>query len=157
MISNDNHVVFDLDDTLYKEVDFIRSAYIFISNYITNKYGVNFLNKVDYCLENRINFFDFINSRLKSNQLISIEKYLELYRFHYPKITLSSDAAQFIEFLIKKRIGFSIITDGRSISQRNKISALGIEKILSLIIISEETGHEKPKLENFKNNSKKNY
>ena len=35
MIDNNTHIVFDLDDTLYKEIDFVKSAYIYINNYIS--------------------------------------------------------------------------------------------------------------------------
>ena len=40
MINNNTHIVFDLDDTLYKEIDFVKSAYNYINNYI-NKYYNN--------------------------------------------------------------------------------------------------------------------
>ena len=52
--------------------------------------------------------------------------------------------------LIIFEIGFSIITDGRSISQNNKIKALGLSHLAQNIIISEETGFEKPHVNNFK-------
>ena len=77
-------------------------------------------------------------------------KYLELYRFHHPSISLSPDVSEFIDQLITSNIEFSIITDGRSISQRNKIESLGISKIVKNVIVSEETGYEKPHLNNFK-------
>ena len=50
----------------------------------------------------------------------------------------------------ERKIGFSIITDGRSISQNNKIKALGLSHLAQNIIISEETGYEKPHVNNFK-------
>ena len=49
-----------------------------------------------------------------------------------------------------RKIGFSIITDGRSISQNNKIKALGLSHLAQNIIISEETGYKKPHVNNFK-------
>ena len=56
----------------------------------------------------------------------------------------------FLEKILSHNIDFSIITDGRSISQRNKIKALGLYDLVKNIIISEETGFEKPHLNNFK-------
>lgn len=32
-------VVFDLDDTLYKEIDFLKSAYMEIASWIEESYG----------------------------------------------------------------------------------------------------------------------
>ena len=42
-----------------------------------------------------------------------------------------------------------IITDGRSVTQRNKIEALGLEDTFDDIIISEEFGSSKPSEENY--------
>jgi putative hydrolase of the HAD superfamily len=80
----------------------------------------------------------------------TLDKYLELYRFHYPSISFSTGVSEFINNIIESNMAFSIITDGRSISQRNKIQALGISQVAKNIIISEETGYEKPHVYNFK-------
>ncbi len=150
MINNDTHIVFDLDDTLYKEIDFVKSAYIFINNYLKISVGLDLSTQIDMCINNNINFFDFINSKIITQKKLSIEKYLELYRFHFPTLSLPDDTKQFLSELITRKIEFSIITDGRSISQRNKIRSLGIYDKAQNIIISEETGFEKPDLHNFK-------
>ena len=73
-----------------------------------------------------------------------------MYRFHYPEISFLNDTTVFLEKILSHNIDFSIITDGRSISQRNKIKALGLYDLVKNIIISEETGFEKPHLNNFK-------
>ena len=150
MINNNTHIVFDLDDTLYKEIYFVKSAYSYINRYIMYKFGIDLSESIENCLEKEISFFDLINSKLNQSQIFPIEKYLELYRFHYPKIKMSDDAVAFIDNISSKGIDFSIITDGRSISQRNKIKALGLSCLTKNIIISEETGFEKPHLNNFK-------
>ena len=150
MINNNTHIVFDLDDTLYKEIDFVKSAYNYINNYIKSRYNIDLSLHIHECLEDGINFFDLIKSRLNQNQSFPIEKYLELYRFHYPEINLSNDTVKFLNKISNKNIDFSIITDGRSVSQNNKIKALGLSNLLKKIIISEETGYEKPHLNNFK-------
>ena len=150
MINSNTHVVFDLDDTLYKEIDFVKSAYIYISNYINVRFNLDLSRNIEKCLAGEVDFFDLINSKLPPEQSLSIDKYLELYRFHYPEISLSRDASVFLDKIISYNIDFSIITDGRSISQRNKIRALGLYKRAKNIIISEETGFEKPHLNNYK-------
>ena len=150
MININSHIVFDLDDTLYKEIDFVKSAYLYINRYIKLRYSIDFSESIDKCLDNGINFFDHINSKLNQNQIFTIEKYLELYRFHYPEIKLHDDTSEFLNKISDKNIGFSIITDGRSISQNNKIKALGLNHLAENIIISEESGYEKPNLSNFR-------
>tara|TARA_B110000971_G_scaffold217791_1_gene255391 strand:+ start:572 stop:1225 length:654 start_codon:yes stop_codon:yes gene_type:complete len=150
MINNNTHIVFDLDDTLYKEIDFVQSAYNYINNYIKSRYNIDLSLHIQKCVDDGINFFDLIKLRLNQNQSFPIEKYLELYRFHYPEINLSNDTFEFLNKISNKNIDFSIITDGRSISQNNKIKALGLSNLSKNIIISEETGYEKPHLNNFK-------
>tara|TARA_B100000780_G_scaffold213523_1_gene153054 strand:- start:40 stop:693 length:654 start_codon:yes stop_codon:yes gene_type:complete len=150
MIDNNTHIVFDLDDTLYKEIDFVKSAYVYINSYINSRFNIDLSKNIKKCLADEVNFFDLINSKLHPDQNFPIEKYLKLYRFHYPEIKLSKDTSVFLEKILSHNIDFSIITDGRSISQRNKIKALGLYDSVKNIIISEETGFEKPHLNNFK-------
>ena len=150
MIDNNTHIVFDLDDTLFKEIDFVKSAYVYINSYINSRFNIDLSKNIKKCLSGEVNFFDLINSKLQQDQRFPIEKYLELYRFHYPEIKLSKDTSVFFEKILSHNIDFSIITDGRSISQRNKIKALGLYDLVKNIIISEETGFEKPHLNNFK-------
>ena len=38
-MNNFNHIVFDLDDTIYKEIDFVKSAYKYIIKYLKYKYN----------------------------------------------------------------------------------------------------------------------
>lgn len=150
MINKNTHIVFDLDDTLYKEIDFVKSAYIYINKYIRSRFGIDFFSQIQECIDDGINFYDYIISKLHHKHNFSIEKYLELYRFHYPKLSLSTDTSEFLNNISDRKIGFSIITDGRSISQNNKIKALGLSHLAQNIIISEETGYEKPHVNNFK-------
>ena len=93
MIDNNTHIVFDLDDTLYKEIDFVKSAYIYINSYINSRYNLDLSKNIKKCLAGEVNFFDLINSKLHPDQSFPIEKYLELYRFHYPEIKLSKDTS----------------------------------------------------------------
>lgn len=150
MINKNTHIVFDLDDTLYKEIDFVKSAYIYVCKYIRSRFGIDFFSQIQECIDDGINFYDYIISKLHHKHNFSIEKYLELYRFHYPKLSLSADTTEFLNNISDRKIGFSIITDGRSISQNNKIKALGLSHLAQNIIISEETGYEKPHVNNFK-------
>ena len=150
MINKNTHIVFDLDDTLYKEIDFVKSAYIYVCKYIRSRFGIDFFSQIQECIDNGINFYDYIISKLHHKHNFSIEKYLELYRFHYPKLSLSTDTTEFLNNISDRKIGFSIITDGRSISQNNKIKALGLSHLAQNIIISEETGYKKPHVNNFK-------
>ena len=66
-----------------------------------------------------------------------------MYRGHHPNITLDSDTSSMLKYL-KSYGETGLITDGRSITQRNKIKALGLEDYFDKILISEEMGYSKP-------------
>ena len=46
MINKNTHIVFDLDDTLYKEIDFVKSAYIYVCKYIRSRFGIDFFSQI---------------------------------------------------------------------------------------------------------------
>lgn len=135
--------VFDLDDTLYSERDFEKSGIEFVYNNFNIKHI-----ELETILNNRENWIERIIDN-SSNQ-ITKEIVLNIYRNHLPTIQLYNDSKVFLEKLLMQGSEMSLITDGRSITQRNKLRALGIESYFKNIIISEEVNFEKPCEYNFK-------
>jgi putative hydrolase of the HAD superfamily len=136
-------IVFDLDDTLYKEIDFLKSGYKAICESL--KLDI-YDDMISLYFDNKNVFEEII---YKYNIQISREKLLEIYREHKPNIQLEIEIENVLKYLKRKGYIIGIVTDGRSISQRNKIEALGLTNFLDKIIISEEIGSEKPNLLNF--------
>lgn len=143
-------IVFDLDDTLYKEVDFLRSAYQEIALYIerlTSRKGIYELMLQGYV--DKINVFQMLEDL--TNHQVTKEQLLLLYRNHKPNISLNKGTIECLDKIKKANCVIGIITDGRSITQRNKIIALNLSHWIDNenIIISEEFGSEKPSEENY--------
>ena len=135
--------VFDLDDTLYSERDFEKSGIEFVYN------NFNIKNiELKAILNNRKNWIEQIIDG--SNNQITLQMVLDIYRNHFPTIQLYKDAKVFLEKLLSQGNEMSLITDGRSITQRNKLKALGVESYFKNIIISEEINSEKPSEYNFR-------
>ena len=143
--------IFDPDDTLYKEIDFVRSAFSHIDRLLVADYGYEeglarqILNNA---YDKGINPFNELNAALENagiNIPDAIKWMVDEYRYHIPQIKLSADAADILPRIKYENFGMYIITDGRSITQRNKIRALGLDKYIpnENIFISEEIGHEK--------------
>ena len=135
--------VFDLDDTLYSERDFEKSGIEFVYENLSIKHI-----SLETILNNRNNWIDLIING--SNKQITLQTVLDIYRNHFPTIQLYKDAKVFLEKLLSQGIEMSLITDGRSITQRNKLRALGIESFFKNIVISEEVNSEKPSEYNFR-------
>ena len=80
---------------------------------------------------------------------LTLEMLLKVYREHIPEINLARETSEFLEKLRQKSVPMGLITDGRSITQRNKLKALGISDYFDDIIISEEFGSQKPDERNY--------
>lgn len=134
-------VVFDLDDTLYKEVDFLKSAYREIAKLCSSKNSTDFYKMMisDYYAGE--NVFERITEKTDK---YSVDDLVNIYRQHYPTISLSEGAADLINFIKKLNHRIGIITDGRSKQQRNKLKALSLSETFNDIVISEEFKSEKP-------------
>ena len=146
-------VAFDLDDTLYKEIDYLRSAYCEIALEATHGdqlRGSDLLAMMMQTFRNGGNAFRQLNKTLKTNT--PIETYLQMYRSHRPDINLAEEVRLTLDELKAARCTLAIITDGRSVQQRNKIAALGLDRWIAEddIIISEEIGTEKPSEANYR-------
>lgn len=135
--------VFDLDDTLYSERDFEKSGIEFVYENLSIKHI-----SLETILNNRENWIEQIIDG--SNNQITLQIVLDIYRNHFPSIQLYNDAKVFLEKLLLQGTEMSLITDGRSITQRNKLRALGIETFFKNIVISEEVNSEKPSEYNFR-------
>nr|WP_321451523.1 HAD family hydrolase [uncultured Carboxylicivirga sp.] len=139
-------VVFDLDDTLYKEVDYLKSAYREIASNTAKpeQTFVQMLNRY----EKKEDVFAYLLA--ENNRFTSKQELLEIYRNHLPTIRLSASTAFFLQQLKDYNIPLCIITDGRSVTQRNKIKALKLVGWMAKIVISEELGSQKPDKRNYK-------
>jgi putative hydrolase of the HAD superfamily len=135
--------VFDLDDTLYHEIDFLKSAYYSIVNEISVDCRDILYNEMLNIYFSGGNPFRFLIEKYPEKNL-TLEKLLYLYRNHYPIISLKKGVLLTLMNIKKNKGNTGIITDGRSITQRNKIQSLGLGSLIDRIVISEEFGAEKP-------------
>lgn len=136
-------VLFDLDDTLYLERDYVYSGYKVIANFIGEKYNLLsddlYFKMIELSKESYSNvfnrLFNFYDIKIDNNEL---KKIIGIYKNHFPNIKLCKDSEKAINILLEKGIRLGLITDGDSIQQRNKINALKIEKYFEKIIITDE-------------------
>lgn len=138
-------VAFDLDDTLYKERDYVFSAIQAIAYNLYPGREELVIRKASKAFLTGGNLLDSIDPD-------RTEELLNIYRTHYPAISLSEETASLLTSLQDDGIKMAIITDGRSLTQRNKIEALDLAQYISAedIFISEETGADKTHPDNFK-------
>ncbi len=143
-------VVFDLDDTLYPERDFVLSGFRAVANVIVRETGVDVFERL-------VELFEARHADPFGNVLASLGmpietkgRLIQTYRDHYPKLTLAPGVADVLGNLRDSGRSLGIITDGRSVTQRNKIRALGLDTLIDTIVISEEIGSAKPAEQNYR-------
>jgi len=145
-------VVFDLDDTLYKEVDYVKSAYRYIAGMICRR--GEWPDEVYGCLLD--SYFKGLNALDEVNRVFGFdvgkEEFLGWYRSHNPSLALPADTLVTLEKLKGCGVRMGLMTDGRSVTQRNKIKAMGLSAYIPdrYTVISEEFGSEKPSEANYR-------
>jgi len=139
-------IVFDLDDTLYNEIEFLKSAYLEIAQKLEKDSFLRLYAKMFSLYRSKQDVFNFLSERYKvpKSGLISD------YRGHKPKIKLFDGVLIILENIQRNEGKIGLITDGRTQTQTSKIEALGLLPYLDHIIISEELGTEKPDPNNYK-------
>jgi putative hydrolase of the HAD superfamily len=65
---------------------------------------------------------------------------VEAYREHAPSLTLYADAGEAIEHCRRGGLLTGLVSDGYLDVQRRKVAALGLEALLSTIVLSDEFG-----------------
>lgn len=131
-------VVFDMDDTLYGEKEYVRSGYKKIAQVIP---------QVENAEEKLWKLFEekkpAIDELLKKEGLDSEEikqACLKAYRYQEPEIHLYPGVEALLTELRNQGFRLGVITDGRPEGQRAKIKALGLEKLVDHILVTDEFG-----------------
>ncbi|MDO5793342.1 MAG: HAD-IA family hydrolase [Turicibacter sp.] len=140
-------VVFDLDDTLISEYEYIRSGFKVVAKVLSEKYKLSqedvFLQLMNLFQESPKNVFnrilDFYHIDYTTEE---IKELIAVYRHHLPNISLYEDAKFILNELSEKSLKLGIITDGYQVTQRNKLLSLGIDAYFDAIIVTDELGRE---------------
>lgn len=140
-------VLFDLDDTLISELDYVKSGYKAIAVYLEPIVHLSVdiiftslweLFQVDSKMVfNR--FFDSLNIKYKKEQILEL---ISIYRNHEPNIQFYDDVLPFLNYLKESNIKTGIISDGFLETQKAKLEAIEANKYFDKIILTEELGRE---------------
>ena len=140
-------LLFDLDDTLYDEKQFIKSGFAKVAEFVENKFKIE--KKIYYEI-----LIDIFNGGSRGNIFnLALEKVnvaygediiqsmVKIYREHNPKIRLAEDIKSLI-IKLKEIYSLGIVTDGYFEVQKKKVQALRLEELFNSIIYTDEYGRE---------------
>jgi putative hydrolase of the HAD superfamily len=125
--------VFDLDDTLYMEADYVASGRAHVCEQVRRVFGHDLHPQVEQAVANGEQ--DWLGYLIRHADLPSStrESLLWAYRLHTPAITLSPDWLRLLQRLESEGRAILVLTDGRSMTQRLKLKALGLGHLPALI------------------------
>ena len=140
-------VLFDLDDTLYPEIEFVKSGFRTVARYLSSRYHFDenaLFAQMLHILQRdgRGKVFDTLLHELNLYTEERVKLLMYLYRSHCPTICLYEDVLPTLEYLRQRNMLLGIVTDGMASVQRNKITALGLGKLFDVIICTDEMGEE---------------
>jgi putative hydrolase of the HAD superfamily len=142
-------VVFDIDDTLYLEREYVRSGFEVVGDWFAKTFRIEGFSALAWAAFEkglRGSTFNLVAERLGIAPTPAlIHEMVRIYRQHKPDISLCADAQECVTGL-KGVFRLAAITDGPIESQQAKVHSLGLSRWLDPIIYTAElgTGYGKP-------------
>ncbi len=141
--------VFDMDDTLYLERDYVRSGFQAVGRLARERLRIDDFGELAWSRfeqGQRTKIFDAVLqecSRPADDSIIA--EFVALYRSHQPEIRLAEDVPGVLAAL-RIHANLALITDGFPETQRRKMDALGLHEWFDVLIVTDELGveHRKP-------------
>lgn len=140
--------IFDLDDTLYDERQFVTSGLKAVAHFAATRWQLNEEHSYQSMLhlldtQGRGHIFDDFLSPFKLATKANIRACISCYRLHQPQIQMPQTHHELLKQLPKP---LYLVTDGNKIVQHNKIQALGIAHYFKRVFITHRFGvkHAKP-------------
>lgn len=131
-------IVFDLDDTLYGEKEYVRSGYRAIADFLPQVEQME--EKLWQAFEQKKSAIDeVLNAEGLYTEKLK-QQCLTVYRFHLPEIHFYDGVADLLYQLRTEGYKLGVITDGRPEGQRAKIKTLGLDELIDCIIVTDELG-----------------
>ena len=139
-------LIFDLDDTLYPELDYILGGFRAAASAAEERWGCpaektfRELEQIFLSAPDAAVFDKWLERRGEAGARGEVrDLMLSAYRAHRPELRLFADAAWALDML-GAEYRLALLTDGRSESQRYKIGALGLQDTFREVLVTDELG-----------------
>ena len=138
-------VIFDLDDTLFPERQYVLSGFRAVDAWLRDAEGVDgFYDRAKALLDagSRENIVSTALAALgRRSEKAFIDVLVKIYREHRPILTLYEDARRAID-VFRARGPLGLISDGYLTAQENKLAALRIADAFQAIVFSDALGRD---------------
>ncbi|MEG1536029.1 MAG: HAD-IA family hydrolase [Clostridia bacterium] len=140
-------VVFDLDDTLFPEMQFVEQGFEYVAQIVGEKYHLQsvyprLLQLFEQDHANAYNrLLDSFGVKYCEKDIAELAQ--EYRSFARTNLQFYPDTIGVLEELRKNNIRIGVITDGKTECQQNKICSLEVEKYVDFVVITDSLGGEK--------------
>jgi putative hydrolase of the HAD superfamily len=131
--------VFDIDDTLYLERDYVQSGFEAVGHWVAKWVGIE-----DFAArcwlrfiagERRSIFDDALRECGKEPSSDLVSALVEIYRTHEPAISLAEDVPEALQAILSMA-SIAVVSDGPLVSQSRKVNALGLDVFAKPIVLT---------------------
>ena len=138
-------LIFDLDDTLYPEFEFVAGAYEAVARHIESKFGCRGDDVLSAMISTfralgRDKVFSMVLDRFLDSS-VEVSELVEVYRRHMPSLRLSPRCEDLLRSL-RRKFKLGVITDGLPEVQKRKVRSLNLHRLVDRIIYTWEFGRE---------------
>ena len=142
-------IVFDLDDTLYAQVDFKRSGFRVVASQLA-EWGIADAESAIASMERQLAALGPSHPRILDAMVVdlgltgvSIDRLVSVFRDHLPVIRPFAGISELLAHL-RGRYRLGLLTDGLAAVQRRKVVALGLASAFDAMLFSDEMETQKP-------------
>lgn len=138
-------VIFDLDDTLISEKEYVKSGFKAVSKYIEQTYSIkNAWQELLGLFEQdaKLVFNRFLEKHHISYTKEQIIQMIDVYRTHEPSICFFHDVIPTCQFLKEHGIKIAILSDGYLETQKAKVKAVKADELFDEIFLTDSLGKD---------------
>src|SRR3954465_12267606 len=137
-------VIFDLDDTLYREHDYVRSGFAAVARRLAAEPAAPPEHELydalvrEWQRNGRGSVFDAVVA--DAGLAVDVGELVAVYRKHEPQLVLYPDAGGALPRLEASDRLVAVLTDGMASVQRRKLRALGLDRRIPCVVVSDDFG-----------------
>ncbi len=138
-------VIFDLDDTLYPEMAFVRGGFQEVSRFLASQFDMAADCVLEQLLDilhqgHRGRVFDVWLARQPTGNAVPPDSLVAMYREHPPCLTPHPGIRELLQQLVSARRRLGLVSDGPWTVQQRKWQALGLADSFQSVVFTDQLG-----------------
>lgn len=143
-------VAFDLDDTLYRELDYVESGFRAVADHVAAAHPITSAAAYEILMKSlerhgRGRQFDDLLRAIGAFSVRQRDALVQVYRQHKPEIKLPTESSSTLRALAAEGYRLFLVTDGNHHVQNRKVEALGVRSFVEHAYLTGRYGRDATK------------